>query len=82
MSEELLQVLERLDMISGARPTVWIMGYADLGRYMGSNDRKGRLAKRWAEEENLYTKWINGTPHFNASDVDRKMRNGKSINTK
>ena len=82
-SQVMERLMERLDLIErSVRPVVWIMGYGDLGRYIGSTDRKGRLAKNWAEKEKLYTKWINGTPHFNASDVDRIMRNGKAIITK
>jgi len=62
--------------------TSWIAGYVALGRYLGSSDRKGRIARAWATEEKLKPKEINGTAYFNIADVDRAMRNGKHIETR
>ena len=60
----------------------WIAGYVALGRYLGSSDRQGRVARAWATEEKLKPKEINGTAYFNIADVDRAMRNGKQIETR
>jgi hypothetical protein len=62
--------------------TSWIAGYVALGRYLGSSDKQGRVARAWATEERLKTKEINGTAYFNIADVDRAMRNGKQIETR
>ena len=62
--------------------TSWIAGYVALGRYLGSSDRQGRVARAWATEEKLKLKEINGTAYFNIADVDRAMRNGKQIETR
>lgn len=78
------EVLERLDRIEQAvafRPA-WIAGYVHLGRYIGSVDKQGRKAKAWALAEGLKSKMIDGTPHFSIADVDRAMRNGRSIETR
>ncbi|MDG1302382.1 MAG: hypothetical protein P8R37_12435 [Opitutae bacterium] len=61
--------------------TSWIAGYVALGRYLGSSDKQGRVARAWATEERLKSKEINGTAYFSMADVDRAMRNGKQIET-
>ena len=81
---DLSQVIEQLNRIEAAtkfRPG-WISGYVNLGRYIGRDDKRGRVAKAWAKEEGLKSKLINGVPHFSISDVDRAMRNGKVIETR
>ena len=65
-----------------AHRTSWIAGYVALGRYLGSSDRQGRVARAWATAERLKPKEINGTTYFNIADVDRAMRNGKQIETR
>ena len=77
---QILEVLFRLERGQMVRPA-WLEGYVELARYIGSKDKKGRKAKAWAVQENLYFKAINGTPHFSISDVDRAMRNGRAVET-
>lgn len=85
MSTADLQIIaDRLDRIEQAiayRPD-WIAGYANLGRYIGRQDKKGRIAKAFSEQENLTIKKINGVPHFSRVEVDRAMRNGRPIETR
>lgn len=81
---QLDEVVERLDRIEQAvayRPG-WITGYANLGRYLGRHDKKGKVAKAWAEAEGLPCKKINGSPSWSLADVDRAMRNGRAIETR
>lgn len=78
---EILERLERIEQAVAFRPG-WISGYVNLGRYIGRDDKRGRVAKAWAEEEGLKPKLINGVPHFAMSDVDRAMRNGRPIETR
>ena len=78
------EILERLDRIEQAvafRPA-WIAGWVNLGLYIGSSDKQGRKAKAWASAEGLRPKMIDGMPHFSIMDVDRVMRNGRSIETR
>lgn len=77
---EILERLERIEQAVAFRPC-WIAGYVNLGRYIGRDDKRGRVAKAWAAKEGLKPKLINGVPHFSITDVDRAMRNGKVIET-
>lgn len=60
----------------------WIMGYANLERYMGGTDKQGRMARKFAEAERLTVKFINGTPRFPIADVEAALRNGKPCETR
>lgn len=80
-SEELASRLDAIERAIAFRPA-WIKGYVNLGRYLGHSDKQGRIAKAWASEEGLRVKTINGMPHFAIADVDRAMRNGRSIETR
>ena len=75
------QVIERLKRIETAAKfhPGWISGYLALGRYLGWNDQSGRKVKAWVEAENIYTKYVNGTPSWRIADIDKAMRNGKRI---
>jgi hypothetical protein len=76
--KQVLTRLERIEMTAKFQPA-WISGYVALGRYLGWNDAKGRKAKAWVEAESIYTKWINGTPTWKISDIEKAMRNGVSV---
>ena len=45
----LAEIREMKDALSYR--TSWIAGYVALGRYLGSSDRQGRVARAWATEE-------------------------------
>lgn len=80
-SEELAAQLNRIERNMAFRPA-WLCGPGALGRYIGTADRQGRKALAWARAEGIKSKSINGTAHFSISDVDRAMRNGRSIETR
>lgn len=80
-SAELAKRFDELEAKLAFRPG-WIAGYFALGRYIGRNDKKGRIAKAWALAERLPVKRINGVPHYSITDVDRAMRNGRAIETR
>lgn len=77
-SEELSARLDAIESSIAFRPG-WIAGHCALGRYIGRSDKRGRIAKAWAEAEGLKPKLINGVPHFSLADVDRAMRNGRDM---
>jgi|AntRauTorcE11897_2_1112592.scaffolds.fasta_scaffold06231_7 hypothetical protein len=77
-SDALSKRFDALESAVAFRPG-WITGYANLGRYIGREDKKGRIARAWATEEKLYVKIINGSPSWSLVDVDRAMRNGRTV---
>lgn len=76
-------ILKELAEIKGQLkcPRAWIEGNVALGRYIGSKDKSGRKAAAFAKAAGLYVKRINGTPHYDMSEVDRVMRNGRPMET-
>lgn len=78
--QEILKRLNRIESGTKFRQG-WITGYVNLGKYLGWRDQKGRKAKAWVEAEEIYTKFINGTPSWKLVDVDRYMGNGKKVET-